>query len=130
MPSPYSFLSSSGIPANDVNSEETPASAAVPTTTFQSTAVIVAAAGSIATAVCAMVLVALTPASFTHFFQSLMTVLLSGVLLSVVPLVPCTCLFQRRCLSVRGTLCILPRDSISRRSGSNPDHHGICCTAG
>lgn len=76
----YSFLFSSGIPANDVNSEETPASAAVPTTTFQSTAVIDAAAGSIANAVCATVLIALIPASFTHFFQSLMAVLLSDVL--------------------------------------------------
>lgn len=85
MPSLFYSSFSSGIPANDVKSEETPASAAVPATTFQSTAVMDAAAGSIATAVCATVLIALVPASFNHFFQSLMAILLSDVLLSVVP---------------------------------------------
>ena len=43
-------LSSSGKPAKDVRIDATPANAAVPTTVRQSTAVIVAAVGSMATA--------------------------------------------------------------------------------
>ena len=48
--------------------DATAANAAVPNTVFQSTAVIMAAAGISATAVCANVLTARIAAAFNHFF--------------------------------------------------------------
>lgn len=63
--------SSSGIPAREVQTDATAASAAVPSTTFQSTSVIIAVAGSSATIVCAKVLPARIPAHFSHFCQFL-----------------------------------------------------------
>ena len=64
-------ISSSGIPARLVSIEATPANAAVPNTASQPTSVIIALAGSIATAVWQNVFSARIPAAFIHFVQFL-----------------------------------------------------------
>ena len=73
----YYLLFISGKPAQDVSKDATPISAAVPITVFQSTCVIIAAAGSIATAPCAIVFTARIPAALNHAFPFFITLLLS-----------------------------------------------------
>ena len=63
------YRSSSGIPAREVSREATAASAAVPTTTFQSTSVIIADADSRATVVWVKVFAARIAAALPHLIQ-------------------------------------------------------------
>ena len=65
----WPYRSSSGIPAREVSRDATAASAAVPTTTFQSTSVIIAEAGSRATVVWAKVFAARIAAALPHLIQ-------------------------------------------------------------
>mgnify|MGYP003301673553 CR=1 FL=1 len=60
------FAFTSGTPTTDVRIDVTPARAAVPSTTFQFTSVIIAAAGNNESIDCAIVFTALFPAAFTH----------------------------------------------------------------
>lgn len=61
------YSASSGKPATDVSMERIPATAAVDPTNIQFTSDIAMVVPMAATAVCAIVFTALTPAAFAHF---------------------------------------------------------------
>lgn len=69
---PEIAYSTSGSPATDVKTDNTPASRAALPTAIQFTSCITAATPIVATAVCAMVFTALTAAAFAQSFQFLM----------------------------------------------------------
>ena len=79
MPRVDHSISSSGIPARDVSRDATAANAAVPRTVPHPTSVIIAEAGSMATAVWQNVLAARIPAALIQVFQlRIMSSYLSG----------------------------------------------------
>ena len=67
---------------NDETLGEEPASTDADTTNLQFTSPIVTVEPTVATNVCATVLIALTPAAFAHFFQSLIMLILSFLIMS------------------------------------------------